>query len=54
MSPATSEAQKRLTCMALAIKLGKAEASISSQAARMSREMSIKDLSEFCKSPVQK
>lgn len=39
-------------CLALSIKLGKAKGS--PEATRMAKEMSIKDLSDFCKSPVSK
>jgi len=52
--PATSESQKRLMCLALSIKLGKTPASKSPQAAKMAKEMSIKDLADFCKSPAKK
>ena len=50
--PAESEKQRRLMCLALSIKLGKAKGS--PQATRMAKEMSIKDLSEFCRSKVKK
>jgi len=52
--PATSEDQRRLMCLALSIKLGKVEASKSPQAAKMAKDMSVAQLSEFCKSPVKK
>lgn len=52
--PATSEDQRRLACIALNIKLGKTPASYSAEGARMARTMSIKELSDFCKSPVKK
>ena len=51
--PATSESQRRLFCLALSIKLGKVKASKSPQAAKMAKEMRIKDLSDYCKSPVK-
>jgi len=54
MSPATSEKQKTLMCLALAIKLGKVPASKSAEAARLARTMSLGDLSDYCKSPVEK
>lgn len=53
MSPATSEAQRRKFCIALDIKLKKRPASYSPECAKMAREMTIKQLSEFCKSPVK-
>jgi len=53
MSPATSQSQQKLFCLALSIKLGKTPASKSPQAAKMAKDMSIKELSEFCKSPVK-
>ena len=50
--PATSESQRKLMCLALSIKLGKAKGS--PQATRMAKEMSVKQLSDFCKAPVKK
>ena len=50
MSPSSSERQRRLFCLALSIKLGKASPSKSPEAARMAKEMSIKQLREFCDS----
>ena len=47
--PSVNERQRRLMCLALSIKLGKASASKSPQAAKMAREMSVEDLSDFCK-----
>ncbi len=52
--PATSEAQRKKMCIALSIKLKKTPASYSPECARMAREMSVKQLSDFCKSPVKK
>jgi len=52
--PASSEKMRRLMCIALSIKLGKTPASYSKEAARMAKEMSVKQLSDFCKSPVKK
>jgi len=54
MSPAINEKQRRLFCLALSIKLGKTPASKSPEAAKLSREMNLEDLSDFCKSPVKK
>lgn len=50
MSPSVNESQRRLMCLALSIKLGKVPASKSPEAAKMAREMSVKDLSDFCHS----
>ena len=52
--PATSEKQKSLTCMALAIKEGKLARSYSKKAAEMADSMSKEDLEHYCKSPVKK
>lgn len=48
--PSVSESQRRLFCLALAIKIGKASASKSPQAAKMAKDMSLEELSDFCKS----
>ena len=48
--PAESEAQRRLMCLALSIKLGKTPASKSKQAAKMANQMSVNQLKEFCES----
>jgi len=53
MSPAVSESQRRIMCLALSIKLGKVSASKSAEAAKMAREMTIKELSDFCKGEVK-
>ena len=52
--PAESEAQRRLMCLALSIKLGKTSASKSAEAAKMAREMTVEQLSDYCKSEVAK
>ena len=52
--PPTSEAQRKLSCIALSIKLGKTPESYSAEAAKMAKEMTVKELSEFCRSPVKK
>ena len=52
--PATSEAMRRKFCIALSIKLKKTPASYSPEAAKMAKEMSVKDLSDFCKGKVSK
>ena len=51
--PASSEQQRKMFCIALQIKLGKAPKSYSPEAAKMAKEMSIKQLSDYCKSPVK-
>lgn len=50
--PATSEAQRRLACAALSIKLGKSKPS--GQAAEMAKSMSEEDLRHYCESEVKK
>lgn len=50
MSPATSEQQRKLFCVALSIKTGKTPASYSKEAARLASQMSEKQLSDYCKS----
>lgn len=52
--PASSEAQRKLCCIALNIKLGKTPKSYSPEAAKMAKEMSVAQLSDFCKSKVKK
>ena len=52
--PATSEAQRKMFCIALGIKLGKVKKSYSPEAAKMAREMSVSQLSDFCHSEVKK
>lgn len=52
--PAESEAQRKLFCIALNIKLGKTPKSYSAEAAKMAREMSVEQLSDYCKSEVAK
>lgn len=51
--PSTSEGQRKLFCLALSIKLGKTPASKSPEAAKMARDMSVSQLSDFCKSKVK-
>ena len=51
--PSVNESQRRMMCLALAIKLGKAPASKSPQAAKMAKEMTMQQLSDFCKAPVK-
>ena len=50
--PATSEAQRRLFCLALSIKKGDTPASKSAQAAKLASQMSEAELREFCESEV--
>ena len=54
MSPATSESQRQLFCIALSIKEGKTPASYSKQAAKMAETMSVEKLADYCKPPVKK
>ena len=51
--PSVSEAQRKLACLALSIKLGKTPKGYSPEAAKMAKEMSIEELSDFCKQPVK-
>jgi len=51
--PASSEKMRRLMCLALSIKMGKTPASKSPEAAKMAREMSLEDLSDFCRQPIK-
>ena len=51
--PASSEKMRRLFCLALSIKIGKTPASKSPEAAKMAREMSLEDLSDFCRQPIK-
>jgi len=54
MSPATSESQRKMFCIAYAIKLGRTPKSYSPEAAKMAKEMSLEQLSDFCRSPIKK
>ena len=47
--PATSEAQRTLACIALAIKRGETPKSYSKQAAKMADSMSEEQLADYCK-----
>jgi len=49
MSPAKTIEQRKLFCIALSIKLGKTPKNYSAEAAKMAKEMTIKQLSDFCK-----
>ena len=51
--PASSEKMRKLFCIALNIKLKKTPASYSAEAAKMARTMSLKDLSDFCRHPIE-
>ena len=51
--PATSSKQRTMFCVALSIKEGKTPKSYSKQGAKMANEMSIKQLSDFCKQPIK-
>ena len=50
--PATSEAQRKLFCIALSIKRGETEASYSEQAAKMAAENDEETLREYCEKPI--
>jgi len=52
--PATSEAQKTLFCIALAIKRGETPRSYSAEAAKLADGNSEETLREYCKAPVEK
>ena len=52
--PATSEAQRKLMCIALSMKRGKTERSYSKEAARLAESMSEEDLVDYCGSKVKK
>ncbi len=52
--PSTSEKQRKLMCIALAMKQGKTSKSYSKEAARLSEEMTEEQLIEFCEEPVKK
>ena len=52
--PSSSEAQRKLFCVALSIKRGETPASYSKQAAKMASEMTEEQLVEYCGSPVKK
>ena len=54
MSPASSEDQRKLSCVALSIKRGENPESFSESAATMAESMSEEDLVDFCESPVEK
>lgn len=53
MSPATSEAQRRIMCLALSIKQGKTPRSRSDEASKLADSMSEQQLKDFCGSKVQ-
>ena len=52
--PATSEAQRRLFCVALSIKRGETPKSYSKQAAKLAEENDEATLKEYCGSKVEK
>jgi hypothetical protein len=51
--PSVSKQQRAIMCIALAIKQGKTSESYSPEAAKIAREMSEKQLEDFCKMPVE-
>ena len=52
--PATSEAQKKTACMALAMKRGDLKKTPNTPAGKMSESMSEEDLVDMCGSKVKK
>jgi len=54
MSPSSSERQRRLAGIALAMKRGETPMDYSPEAAEMARSMSEKSLEEFAKKPIKK
>jgi len=52
--PTESESQRKLMCIALAIKKGETPASYSKQAAKMASQMSETQLADYCRSKVEK
>jgi len=54
MSPAVSEQQRKLFCIALSIKRGKTPKGYSPEAAEMAKTMTLKQLRDYCGSPVKK
>ena len=51
--PATSEDQRTLWCIALAIKRGETPASYSKEAAKIASENSEETLKDYCEAPVK-
>ena len=52
--PSVSQKQRRAMCLALSVKLGKRSAkSVSPEIRKMAKSMSIKDLSDFCHTPIE-
>lgn len=54
MSPSSSQRQRKLAGIALAIARGKTPAGYSEEAAEMARSMSQKTLKEFASKPIKK
>jgi hypothetical protein len=52
--PSKSTRQQRVMCIAESIKQGKKPKSCSKQAAKISEQMSERQLKDFCESPVEK
>lgn len=52
--PATSSNQRQLFCIALSIKEGKTAKSYSKQGAKMAESMSLEQLKDYCRAPVEK
>ena len=54
MSPAASEDQRQLMCIALSIKRGETDKSYSKEAARLAETMSEEQLRDYCETKVKK
>lgn len=52
--PATSENQRTLFCIALAIKRGETPKSYSAEAAKLAEQNDEETLRDYCKAPVKK
>jgi len=52
--PSVSQKQRRAMCLALSVKLGKRSSkNVSPEIRRLAKDMSVKDLSDFCHSKVE-
>lgn len=51
--PATSQKQRKLFCIALAIKRGETPKSYSKEAARLAEQNSEETLKDYCEAPVK-
>lgn len=53
MSPAKSEKQRNLMCLALSMKKGKTPISASPEAAQIVNSMTMKEIEKFCGEPIK-